>query len=490
MHGARTFTRLFLASALSLAIGQSFSQTSCPGFPNMKEKKVPNTNIGSFFKGYLEYTPPGYDPGGTQMYPLILYFHGIGEAGPGTSSSLCSILTLLNPPTDNNAADIPLPERIERGELPTVSSGGNSYSYIVLSPQYDHYSYPNDYPSAGAVEDMIDYAVTHYKVDPNRIYLTGISAGSNMVMEYVGSSAARANRVAAIAMASECSSVGNYPNGPGYVAMANLPVWEVHCINDDNGFCQDSISSNWINAINAHVPPPNPLAKKTTLPITGWPCNMGFTHNTWNTLYNPAFTDGGPNFYNWLIQFSNGTSLPANMKDYSARLDKSKVIVEWTTTNESNTDRFVLERAGPDQHFRMLTEVAAAGYSAADKKYSLVDDQPLPGTSYYRLSLINKDQRQEYFTIKKVNNPTSWAGKVNIPNPARGNLFIYLNLDKQENIQVQLFDLNGRLLREVKKVAYAGASSQSLDVSAFSHGTYMVRISSETIAINRTIIVN
>ena len=63
-------------------------------------------------------------------------------------------------------------------------------------------------------------------------------------------------------------------------------------------------------------------------------------------------------------------------------------------------------------------------------------------------------------------------------------------MESKENIQIQVFDLNGRLLKEVKKVVYAGTSSQSIDVSAFSHGTYMVRVSSETIAVNRTIIVN
>ena len=136
-------------------------------------------------------------------------------------------------------------------------------------------------------------------------------------MEYVGSSLARAQRVAAIALASECSGIGNSPNGPGYIAAADLAVWEVHCSTDDNGFCQDSISTNWINAINSQSPPPTPLAKKTTLPVAGWPCNTGFTHNTWNTLYNPAFTDNGLNFYNWLIQFSNNSSLPATIKNYS-----------------------------------------------------------------------------------------------------------------------------------------------------------------------------
>ena len=490
MQSTRKLSFLLTLAFLFISVEYAQSQTSCPGFPNMIEKKVPGVSIGSYIKGYLEYTPPGYNPAGSQVYPLIIYFHGVGEVGPGTSSSLCNVLSLLSNGTDNNTNDIPLPERIERGELPSVTSSGITYNYIVLSPQYNQYTYPSGYPSAADVEAMIDYAVAHYKVDPNRIYLTGMSAGANMVMEYVGSSLARAQRVAAIALASECSGIGNSPNGPGYIAAADLAVWEVHCSTDDNGFCDDSISTNWINAINSQSPPPTPLAKKTTLPVAGWPCNTGFTHNTWNTLYNPAFTDNGLNFYNWLIQFSNNSSLPATIKNYSVRLDKNKAVVEWTTLNESNTDRFVLERSGPDQRFEQIGQTAAVGYSSTPRNYSLVDDQPLSGTSYYRLSLVNKDNQHNYFEVKKLNYSSNWSGKVNIPNPARGTLYIYLKLEANDRIQVGLYDLNGRLLKESRKEFSPGNSSINIDVSTLPHGTYMIRVSGETISLNKTIIVN
>ncbi len=480
-------TLVFLFAFLCIDL---IAQTSCPGFPSMVQRKVPNLTIGTYIKGFLEYTPAGYNPGGTQRYPLIIYFHGVGEVGPGTNESLCSILGLQNGGTQNNPNDVPLPERIELGQLPAVTNGGTTYNYVVLSPQYNQYSYPGAYPSAADVEAMIDYAVAHYKVDVNRIYLTGMSSGSNMIMEYVGTSLARAQRVAAIAMASECSSVGNYPNGPSYIATANLAVWEVHCNLDDNPFCNDSISSNWITKINTHSPPPIPLAKKTTLPVSGWPCNTGFTHNTWNTLYNPSFTDGGTNVYQWLIQYARSFTLPVLMKNYSARLENSKVIVEWTTVNESKTDRFILERAGSNLDFQPITAIAAAGFSSTEKKYLLVDEQPNAGINFYRLSVLNVDGRKEYFDIKKLNNPTTWSGVVNIPNPVKGLLGIYLKLDRSERIRIQVLDLNGRLMKEVLNNFNSGVSENRIDVSSFAHGTYLVRITGESISINKKIIIN
>jgi hypothetical protein len=119
----------------------------------------------------------------------------------------------------------------------------------------------------------------------------------------------------------------------------------------------------------------------------------------------------------------------------------------------------------------------------------LVDDQPLSGDNFYRLVLMNLDGRKEYFDIKKLNNPTTWSGTVNIPNPVKGTLNIYLNLARKERIQIQLFDLNGRLIKEIKDF-YPGVSENKIDVSSFSHGTYLIRVNGETTTINKKIIVN
>jgi hypothetical protein len=280
---------------------------------NGAQKKVPNLTIGTYIKGLLEYTPPGYNPVGTTRYPVIIYFHGVGEVGPGSNSSLCNILTLCCGGSDNNIFDIPLPERVERGQVPAVINGGTTYNYIILSPQYSEYTYPTAYPSAPDVEAMIDYAVSHYRIDVNRIYLTGMSSGANMILEYAGSSLARAQRVAAIAMASECSTVGNYPAGPGFVSTANLAVWELHCISD--GTCPDSIPTNWINAINAQNPPPIPLAKNNSS-CYRLALQRRFYPQYLEHILDPAFTVNGLNVYNWLIQNSRSFTLPVNEELY------------------------------------------------------------------------------------------------------------------------------------------------------------------------------
>lgn len=492
-------TRLFSAILFCLAFGVAHAQTSCPGFPNMRESKRPNINIGTYIKGYLEYLPTGYNPVGAKLYPLVIYFHGLAETGSGSSTDLCRILSLNAPAYDaNNPFDIPLPERIERGELPSVTFNSTTYDYIVLSPQYNQYIYPSAYPSAADVSAMIDYALANYKVDPGRIYLTGMSSGANMVMEYAATSVTNSRRIAGIALASLCSSVGNYPNGPNNIATANLPVWAVHCLNDDfnpnptpaNPGCPDTLVNNWINRINAHVPAPSPLAKKTTLPTAGYTCNTGFTHNTWNLLYDPTFVIDGRNVYNWFIQYTRlgSGALPAGIKNYNAVLRGGKVYVEWTTTAENNTDRFILERSN-GSNYQEVVSVTAAGTSNADKKYVLIDEQPGKGNNLYRLVLVNKDNQREFFDVKRVSLPNA-GGYVNIPSPVRGSLVMYVNVDRLQNVRVSLHDLNGKTLYRGNKLFTPGISENRVDVTGFAAGTYFVKVEGENFSVTRKIIVN
>jgi predicted esterase len=433
------------------------------------------TNIGNFIKGYLEYRPPDYNT--TNGHPLIIYFHGAGEVGNGSLNSLCNLLTAPN------LADIPLPERIEMpGFNPNVTFNGTNYSYIIVSPQYDHYNYPTDYPQGGEVEAMIDFLVNLYgtKIDRNRIYLTGMSTGANMIVDYAATSLARARRIAAIFPVALCIIVPPY--GTSNIANANLPYWGVHCPADPSG-CDFAFHQNWVNAINGNMPPPNPLAQLTT--VAG--CNA---HNVWNDAYLPSYTPNGINFYNWLVQFSASAALPAKLTNYSARLDRGRAIIEWTTSNESNTASFMVERAGPSQPYEVIGQIPAAGISSTEKKYSIVDELPKPGANFYRLALVNADGNKEYFEVKKLNIPIHWSGKINIPNPAKGTLDIYINLDKKERIQIQVFDLNGRLMKEVKKEFNPGLTENKIDVSSLSHGTYLIRVTGETISVNKKIIVN
>lgn len=482
---------VILASLSALAVSAQCPSDNdpncCTGIANLRQVKrtgitVPGT---SYFGGLLEYTPASYT-GNTNLYPLIIYFHGQGEVGPGTNASLCNLLT------NTNSFDIPLPERIALGYNPTGTFNSVTREYIVLSPQYTAYCpdpvcNPANFPTTPDVKAFIDWAVANYRVDPSRIYLVGMSSGANMIIEYVSGQTNGVNnalRIAGVALSSLCSPVSRSPQGPQRIAASDLPLWEIHCAVDVEP-CPDALPNEWINQINAPpAGPPTPAAQKTTLPA---PC----AHNTWNTFFDPAYTGlGGRNVYDWLIQYTRGASapLPANMKGYNAVLRGSKVYVEWVTTTENNTDRFVLERANANGQYMEVASVMAAGTSAADKKYVLIDEQPVRGLNLYRLVLVNRDGQKEYFGTKRITLPNG-NGYVNIPSPVRGTLNVYVNVERSQNVSITVHDLNGKTLHRVSRLFTPGLSENRVPVTTLGAGTYFVKVEGESFTETRKVLV-
>jgi poly(3-hydroxybutyrate) depolymerase len=95
---------------------------------------------------YLLYLPPEYKPEGPR-WPLLVFLHGAGESG------------------DNI-------ELVKRHGPPKLIEQGKHFPFVVLSPQSPGFGWNVD-----AVAALIDEIVAGYHVDPDRVYLTGLSMG-------------------------------------------------------------------------------------------------------------------------------------------------------------------------------------------------------------------------------------------------------------------------------------------------------------------------
>jgi predicted alpha/beta-fold hydrolase len=168
MSSAKTsLLTILLAGIFSI---QAVAQVQTARYISM----IPHTNA------YYEYVPQGY-PEPNKKYPLMIFLHGQGEAGPGTTASLP--LVLRNGP----------PKLISEGTFPasfTVNSV--NYKIIVISPQF------TVWPTEDDLDNVINYLIANYPVDINRVYLTGLSMGGGTVWNYSGNDINHANRVAAI----------------------------------------------------------------------------------------------------------------------------------------------------------------------------------------------------------------------------------------------------------------------------------------------------
>ena len=259
-----------------------FAATSCKkstvsggenSYNNVVETQLPtqkavtidvNSNIG----GYLATLPYLYDST-TKSYPLLIFNHGIGELGNG-SSNLASV------------ANGGTPALIKNKKFPaSFTVNGKNFSFIVIAPQYKAWPNNND------VDALVNYVVKNYRVDTNRIYISGLSMGGGVTWEY---GAAFASKVAAIVPICGAASVSDAKAQA--IVKANLPVWAFH--NEDDGTVSVSNSKGWVSKINSLNPS---IPAKLTL----WPTGG---HDAWTKATNPDTKENNMNMYEWMLQYS------------------------------------------------------------------------------------------------------------------------------------------------------------------------------------------
>lgn len=160
--------------------------------------------------GYLEHLPSyiGADP--KERYPLIIFAHGWGhyiqQASP--SQPLNALLEGAN-----------IYRVFEEGHWP------DTRPFIVLEPQRCDGEQVGDIEWL-QVDQFIDWALEAYPIDPERIYMMGLSAGGYFTYRYP---VLFPNRLAAIAPMSAGGPVETDAARTAFCkAMEQMPIWAFH----------------------------------------------------------------------------------------------------------------------------------------------------------------------------------------------------------------------------------------------------------------------
>lgn len=222
---------------------------------------------------FLLYTPPGYLTS-TGNYPLLLSLHSKGEVSYD--------ITEL---TSNNPEQMPC-------RLIYLNKWPQDLPFIVLTPQLkpepdDDVQWPAAY-----IDEVVRYVLAHYRIDLNRIYLTGISRGGTGTWTYAS---AYPEKIAAIVTLSGRSDVSQA------CAISDIPVWAFH--GDGDAVAPTQYSIDMVNAVNACNPGSLYNAHLTLL--------RGREHNGWNEVYNGS---SEYRIYDWLLMFSKNNR--SNKKPY------------------------------------------------------------------------------------------------------------------------------------------------------------------------------
>lgn len=252
--------------------------------------------------GYYEYLPLNFSETSGQTYPLVLFYHGWGERGNGTSD-LSDILSFGPPKLINQ---------------------GTNFDAIVISPQNSDANY-----SASDFLSFYNYLTSNYPVDTNRIYVTGLSSGGGSTWRALEG---HYDKIAAAVPI--CGS--GFIDNPSEV-LQQTPIWAFHSFNDSVIDVNNTITNvNRIANISNSVMSVYPYGASNSAASDDYSMSFDTNSQTWSAVIgtnepseNLAFTlyqSGGHNswtptyanqdVWDWMFSKSLGTlSLASNELD-------------------------------------------------------------------------------------------------------------------------------------------------------------------------------
>lgn len=220
--------------------------------------------------GFYQFLPAGYNP--AKKYPFIVFLHGSGEVGNGTSD----LPKVLN----NGIARL-----IGAGATMTFTVNGETSSFIVLMPQLaSNYGNWQDFYT----DEMLKYAKANLSVDLNRFYLTGLSLGGGGTWRWCSSDT---NHTAQLAAVSPICGTGESQQYFCWVTYDKVGVWAFHNMDDPTVAVGNT---QWAEMTLDNCDPNHTEVRQFTYYPSGG-------HNAWDKAYDTTHNIQNPNLYEWFL---------------------------------------------------------------------------------------------------------------------------------------------------------------------------------------------
>lgn len=184
-------------------------------------------------------------------------------------------------------------------------------------------------------------------------------------------------------------------------------------------------------------------------------------------------TPGDDDIYAAKVGGTDGV-LPLTLLSFTGAALQNKVLLNWASTQEVNTNYFVVEKSADGVHFSTFMQVRSNNKNNITNYYSATDNSPINGINYYRLREVNKDGTFVNSKIVSVNLALQAVTSL-YPNPAKDFIKINIVSSFAKTISISLYDISGKLLLVKQMQLMNGSNAVTINVSQYSKGVYTVR---------------
>ncbi len=186
------------------------------------------------------------------------------------------------------------------------------------------------------------------------------------------------------------------------------------------------------------------------------------------------------------------TVLPVKLINFAAKKDNNRIKIEWSTASETNSDYFLIEKAGANGIFSYLDKQnSSAENTNAVRNYIAFDSNPFNGTNYYRLTQFDKNgvTSKPEFTSVDFNELIIVNAKA-FPNPTQKDINFSLDNFLGKSIKTRLINLYGQVVHEEEFDTQSGSNQYQLGLkNELPKGQYILTLTDNTFKKNIKLIV-
>lgn len=171
--------------------------------------------------------------------------------------------------------------------------------------------------------------------------------------------------------------------------------------------------------------------------------------------------------------------LATHLIDFNAVLQDNKVKLSWTATEEPGSYGYEVERSSDNANWTKVSFVEANN-NTGTYQYQSEDINPLKGTSYYRIRILETAGTNRYSNIKKIDNNSLGSDLTIMPNPAT--TFTHLKFESRWSgmSQIRFLDIQGKTVLSLNQRINTGLNEINVNLpETINAGTYIVTINAD-----------
>lgn len=167
--------------------------------------------------------------------------------------------------------------------------------------------------------------------------------------------------------------------------------------------------------------------------------------------------------------------MPVHLIYFRNSVIHNKIVLDWATSMQENTNRFEVEKSFDAVNYSLLTSIKAQNTNNINTYYKITDESPISKLQYYRLKIIDNDNSYTYSNVLKqemdITEPLQIQSIINTQNE----ISVSLYSSEKTPITIFLRNLNGQIIYQQKITSDNNIIKFSIPTFYFSSGIYTLQ---------------